>query len=119
MNSSGDPARIVRLDAPGPDARFEEALLVEGLADAVDVLLQLEEVELVAEVELDLGAGRPADRGVDAAEGDRADDRPHAPLRRRLAAAAAKRDLVPDAEADRAVVARQPAQFDVAVAGSS
>ena len=114
MNSSGDGARVLRFGAPGPDARFEEALLVERLADAIDVLLQLEEIELVARVDLDLGAHRRGDRRIDAAEGDRADDRPDAPLGRRLAVAAAERDLVADAEADRAAVARQRAQLDVA-----
>ena len=64
----------VGLVAPGPDARFEEALLVEGLADAIDVLLQLEEVELVAFLDLDLRARRRGDRRIDAGERDRADD---------------------------------------------
>ena len=47
------------------DARFEVALRVERLANAIDVLLQLEEIELVARLDLDLGArrrGRSPDR---------------------------------------------------------
>ena len=54
--------RVRRFGAPGPHARFEEALLVEGLANAIDVLLQLEEIELVALLDLDLGARRRRDR---------------------------------------------------------
>ena len=59
-----DAPRILRLDAPGADARFEEAQLMERLADPIDVALQLEEVELIAGLELDLGPRRRLGRRV-------------------------------------------------------
>jgi hypothetical protein len=73
------PARRHELDghgavrlfaAPRPHARFEEALRVEGFDNAIDVPLQLEEVELVALLDLDFLARRRRDRLVDAAERD-------------------------------------------------
>ena len=81
MNSMRDGPRVVRFGAPGPDARFEEALRVERLADAIDVLLQLEEIEVVACVDLDLGARRRRrSLGSTPLNGDRADHRPDAPF---------------------------------------
>ena len=100
--------------APGTSTCFEEALRVEGLADAIDVFLQLEEVELVAFLDLDLRASGRDHLRIAAGERDRADQRLDAPLGRRPAVAATERDLVADAETDRAAVARQRAQLDVA-----
>ena len=70
-------------------------------------LLQLEEVELVADLELDFRTCRRCRRRVDAGERDGADRRADAALGRRPAVAAAERHLVAHAEADGAAVARQ------------
>ncbi len=75
-----DRSRIVGFDAARSDPRFEEALPVKRLADAIDRLLQLEEVERVAGMQRDLPPGFVRAWRIQPGDVDGTDHRPDAAL---------------------------------------